>query len=177
MRSRVISLLMLMIFVSGCGIFFENWMTARQGIIDYDPMTPTPTPTLIIEQVPYSLEITVEPEHPRVGDVITLNYRVINMGIPVYTITLTPGGALRMYYGAAQPTITAPLENSLVEVLDLSTLAHGELQMRAVAAGTLNVQIYVSGEVQQTAYNAQGTPMYAFYFTGVSETVEIVISE
>ncbi len=177
MRSRVVSLLMLMIFVTGCGVFFESWMNAHDPIIDYDPMTPTPTPTIRIEQAPYSLEVTVEPEHPRVGDVITLNYRVINMGIPVYTITLTPGGALRMYYGAAQPTITAPLENSLVEVLDLSTLAQGALQMRALAAGTLEIQIYASGEVQQTAYNPQGTPTYAFYFTGVSETVEIVISE
>ncbi len=177
MRSRVVSLLMLMIFVTGCGIFFENWMTAHDPIIDYDPMTPTPTPTIVIEQVPYSLEITIEPENPRVGDVITLNYRLINMGIPVYTITFTPGGALRMYYGAAQPTITAPLENSLVEILDLSTLAQGTLRMRALAAGALNVQIYASGEVQMAAYNAQGTPIYAFYFTGVSETVEIVISE
>jgi len=123
------------------------------------------------------LTITVEPEQPRVGDLITVRYRVANLGIPAYTITLTPGGEIRAEYASPYITQPAPFENTLVEVVDSSAASGGTLQLRALAAGTLTISVSASGEARTRMLDQQGTPQTALYWTNASSSAIIIIGE
>lgn len=127
--------------------------------------TPTPSSVVPTPQVTISASATTV----RVGETITISGIPVNIGLPIYTLTLSSGASASITYDDQQRDF--PAQDALFEIV----AAHGEMNsvtftLRALAPGSADAVISATGEVR--------TPEGAFMWSGgASEAVTLVVSE
>lgn len=123
------------------------------------PVTVTPTPTCPDSPVP-SASLLANPSSVNVGDVIDLTFST-NLGVPQYTLYDSSYQLAVYQYGG---DIVIQNESPVVEIVPGTTTPP---QVRAIAPGTADLRINVSGETfGYQVYEGQ-CQMY-WYFTGAS---------
>jgi hypothetical protein len=105
----------------------------------------TPTPAFVV--VPPHVEISASATSVRVGETITIGGVPLNIGLPIYTLTLSSGASASVTYDNQIRGNPAP--DALFEVV----AAHGEMNsvtftLRALAPGSADAGISASGEVR-----------------------------
>lgn len=129
---------------------------------------PTHTPAAPSVPSPH-VEISADVTSVRVGETITLTAVPVNLGLPIYTLTISSGAAASVTYDN-QPR-DLPAHDALFEVIAV----HGEMNratftLRALAPGSADAVVSATGE----ARSPEGVFMWS---GGSSEPVTLVISE
>jgi hypothetical protein len=160
------ALLVLVLLAAGCSL--AQWLApAVLAPAATVPVPITPTPTLSVP-LPH-VEISASATALRVGDTLTIRGVPVNLGLPIYTLTLSSGATASVTYDN-QPR-DLPASDGLFEIV----AAQGEMNavtftLRALAAGTAEVSISATGEAR--------TPEGAFMWSGGgSSALTLTVSE
>lgn len=129
------------------------------------PASPPSTPSVPSPHV----EISASATTVRVGETFTLSGVPVNLGLPIYTLTLSSGATASVTYDD-QPR-DMPAQDALFEIV----AAHGEMNsvtftLKALAPGSADAVISATGE----ARTAEGAFMWS---SGASQPVMLVVSE
>lgn len=127
-------------------------------------LNPTPTPFI---SLPVS-QIILTPEEATVpvGEIITVNVQVINLGMPQYTITLTPGASLRVLYTGNSSEVLATAEAPVFDIIsDVAEIQGGQIRLRAVAPGQATLMVSATGEAAGRDPNS-GAAFYSWASAG-----------
>ena len=132
-------------------------------------VAPPATPTLTSNVPSPHVELSASTTAIRVGETITVSGIPVNLGLPIYTLTLSSGATASITYDD-QPR-DMPAQDALFEIV----AAHGEMNtvtftLRALAPGSADAVISATGE----AHTAEGAFMWS---SGASEPVTLVVSE
>jgi hypothetical protein len=138
--------------------------------------TITPTPPVAPGQPTRTMdshvEVSVSSTSPKVGDLITISGRAVDVGLPKFTISFTSGGQYQVDY---ENNKNVEAEDPLFELISIE--GQGPMLtivLKAIAAGSTVVTIYASGEVQ--TLDDSGNPVYS-WGGGGSDQIAIEITE
>lgn len=126
--------------------------------------------------------LSAEPDTVRVGDLVWVRIEAINLGMPQYTFTLTPGGQFIARYGmnAAPEMLQTPAAQMIFEFAYPDQVLFGSrgdgIPLRAIRPGSAELLVHISGEAYQQQF-VNGTPMQAFYFTGGTASIRLTAIE
>ncbi|MCC6803430.1 MAG: hypothetical protein IT319_11130 [Anaerolineae bacterium] len=135
-----------------------------------EPTLAPAAPSILSPHVEISADVTTV----RVGETITLTAVPVNLGLPIYTLTLSSGAAASVTYDDQPrdpPAPEATEQDALFEIV----AAHGEMNraaftLRALAPGSATAVVSATGEAR--------SPEGAFMWSrGASQTVTLVISK
>jgi hypothetical protein len=150
------SLVLIVLLAVGCP--FAQWIA---------PSAPAPTPTISVP-APH-VEISASAPALHVGDTFTISGVPVNIGLPIYTLTLSSGAAASVTYDNQPRDI--PANDGLFEIV----AAQGDMNsvtftLRALAPGTSDAVISATGEVR--------TPEGAYMWSGgTSAALTLTVSE
>jgi hypothetical protein len=129
--------------------------------------TPSPTPSSPASQIILTPDTTTA----QVGEVITVHMRVINLGIPQYTITLTPGASLRVLYTGNSSEVLATADAPVFEIIsDVAEIQSGTIRLRAVAPGDAELNVSATGEA---AGREPNSGVGFFYWSNAAGTLRL----
>jgi hypothetical protein len=129
--------------------------------------TNTPTPAPPSSQIVLTTDTTAV----RVGEIITVQMQVMNLGMPLYTISLTPGESLRVLYSGDSAEVVATAAAPVFEIVStVEEIQAGQIRLRAIAPGEALLSVYVSGEASA---RQPGTDHYVFYWSNASSSIEL----
>lgn len=131
--------------------------------------TSTPLPPVCPSSPTASASLGAAPTNVNVGDVIDLTFGS-NLGMPQYTLY---DGSYQLAVYQYGGDIVIQNESPVVEVVSGTT---NPPQVKAIASGTVNLRIRVSGETY--AYEPSANCQQYWYFTSAtSETVPVTIAD
>lgn len=152
------ALLLLLALLAGCP--FAQWVSAPG-------LSPTATPA--VTAPPPQVEISASATSLRVGETITISGVPVNIGLPIYTLTLSSGAGASVGYDNQPQGI--PASDAQFEIV----AAQGEMNrvsftLLALAAGRVEAVISATGEVR--------TPEGAYMWSGgTSSALAITVNE
>ena len=144
--------------------------------------SPTPTipatilPTVTVTALPSSSVLEPHPEisssvrvnRLRVGNTLTLTGVPINIGLPIYTLTLSSGASAHVRYDNQEQTIVS--SDAQFEIVSMQgSMNEVTFTIRALAAGTVEATISATGEIKE----ANGTFMWS---GGTAPTLTLTVN-
>jgi hypothetical protein len=150
------SLLLILIAVGGCAAL-------ERLLVDDMPPPAVSTPVGVVMPTSTPPQVLLQPDttSTAVGGEIVIQIDVIALGLPVYTISLSPGAMISVPYSGDSPTVQTP-EPAAAPFRIVSSaeeIASGTLRLLAVQPGDATLTIFVTGE--------GGLPAGPFYWTSV----------
>jgi hypothetical protein len=132
-------------------------------------MTTLPTPT---DGVTPHVGLNITAPSLRVGDTTTITARVIDIGLPRFTITLSSGATLTVDYQnqPRNPPDASPKDRNFEIVSAEGDMTSATFVLRALAPGTVEMVVNASGEIHE------GYPGPA-YWGGDSESFTLTVFE
>jgi hypothetical protein len=130
------------LLLSGCALFHS---VMDSSLIRPPTHTPELSPTLI--PVNPSVQFSADRTEVQPGETITLTAVPVDLGLAVYTLTLSSGASVRV-------TFEGQVEQSqddavfAIESVD-AELWEATFVLRALAPGSVDAHLHVSGEVHQ----------------------------
>ncbi|MEO8395675.1 MAG: hypothetical protein ABI700_21955 [Chloroflexota bacterium] len=133
-------------------VFFLALMTCPLLLL-FAP-TPTPTPTPVIVTITPATDVTeahvaisADQTTVRVGDTVTISAVPVMIGLSIFTMTLSSGGSAHVRYDNQEQTISG--NDAQFEIVSMSAeMYHATFTLHALAAGSVDVTVTASGEVE-----------------------------
>lgn len=144
-------------------LFFVMLLSCPLAQVVAPPATPAPSVP------PSRVEISSSATAVRVGETIIISGVPVNLGLPIYTLTLSSGASASVSYDD-QPR-DLPAQDAVFEIV----AAHGEMNrvtftLRALAPGSADAILSATGEAR--------SPEGAFMWSGgASEPLALAVSE
>ena len=130
--------------------------------------TPTVTPTLMPPTIPdpsITITTSLPADQVHVGDTFAIDGATHNIGIPIYTLTLSSGASAHIRYDNGEKTLVS--HNDHFEIISMQAGMSGvTFVVRALAAGPVTATISATGEVQTSGPGYSG----AYSWGGGSST-------
>ncbi len=124
---------------------------------------PTLTPTVAVSAP--GVEISADATTVRVGDTVTISAVPVRIGLSIYTLTLSSGGSAHVRYDNQEQTHVNDAQFEIVSMQ--AEMYHARFTLRALSAGSVDVTVSASGEVQDPsgAYSWSGRTSPALTLT------------
>jgi len=167
---RPMFLLLLLVLTGACSLFQLAAPDISPTPTIESPTAPPPDALAVTPNTPPSILLTADRESVMVGDVITVQARTINLGMPQYTFSLNPGVTITVPYGnSGTPSVSPTQPNAPFEIISTAEeLASGLIRLRAVSAGNATLTASASGEAR--------SPEGAFYWShGASNPLTLIV--
>ena len=111
--------------------------------------TATSVPTPTSEVTGPRVEISADVMTVRVGETVTISAVPVGIGLSIFTLTLSSGGSAHVRYDNQEQT---RVNDALFEIVSMQAeMYHATFTLRALSAGSVDVTVSASGEVQDAS--------------------------